>query len=403
MRAFLRRCDGMGNPVLVVPGIGFFKVFNGNEDTTAWPPALDADSFMKSMALRLGKMALLRKDSGFSDMMAQVAGNILSPFSADETGDSGSDLFTKSAYSFASLTDEEKQAQLRLLPFLPLCEKIGEENVFFFPYVFSADPLKNGKKLAACIENICKERNCEKVSLLALGCGSTVVTAYLANENAKNRISSLVFCFAPLDGSLLASDLLLDSFDYRKSASFLCTVMKQEDAGMFIELDNMIPGLLETVFEKVFTEVRNLFVNLPAAWALCPSDDYEDLAEELLADKPLLKAKTDVFQTLRCNLPRTLQALCDCGVQLHILAGSALPFIPLSQSTDVVSDTLINTSSSALNPSVVETADPTAYEIDKQAAYFCAQTYYFPGVAHMKALKNEDVQTMLVDILSNGN
>ena len=169
---------------------------------------------------------------------------------------------------------------------------------------------------------------------------------------------------------------------------------------MFIELDGMIPGLLETVFEKVFTQVRNLFLHLPAAWALCPSDDYEDLAEELLADKPQLKAKTDAFQTLRCNLPRTLHSLCDNGMHLHILAGSALPLIPLSKSTDVVSDSLVNTSSAALNPSVVETADPTVYEIDTQSAYFCDHTHYFPGVAHMKALKNEDVQAMLLNIFT---
>lgn len=390
----------MASPVLIVPGIGFCKVYNGNEATTAWPPALDADSFMKSMALRLGKMALFRKDSGFSDMMANAADSILSPFAADEAGVSSGNLFVKPAYAINTLNEEEKQAQFRLLPFADLCQQVGEENVFVFPYVFSADPLENGKKLAACIENICRERACEKVSLLVTGCGSTVVTACLADESMKSRIDKLVFCFAPLDGSLLASDLYLDSFDYRKSASFLCTVMSKEDAGMFVELDGMIPGLLETVFEKVFTQVRNLFLHLPAAWALCPSDDYEDLAEELLADKPLLKEKTDAFQALRLAFPRTLQMLCADGVELHILAGSALPLVPLSRSTDVVSDTLVNTSSAALNPSVAETADPTVYEIDAQSAYFCDQTHYFPGVAHMKALKNEDVQAMLINIFT---
>ncbi len=393
----------MVNPVLIVPGIGFCKIFNGNEETTAWPPALDAESFIKSMTMRLAKMAIFRKDNGFSEMIAQAAQDILTPFSADETGNPTGKLFTKPAYSFSSLTEEEKQAQLRLLPFAELCEKIGEENVFFFPYVFSDDPLANGKKLSDTVEEICTQRGCERVSLLVLGCAATLVTACLAGENAKNRIDRLVFCFSALDGSLLASDLFLDSLDYRKSASFLCSVMKQEDAGMFIELDGMIPGLLETVFEKVFTKVRDLFLDLPAAWALVPSDDYEDLAEELLADKAQLRAKTDAFHSLRCSLPRNLQALCENGTKLHILAGSALAFVPLSQSTDVVSDTLVNTSSAALNPSVVETADPTAYEIDTASAYFCGQTQYFPGVSHMQALKNENVQAAILSIFTNGN
>lgn len=393
----------MVNPVLIVPGIGFCKVFNGDESVTAWPPAFDAESFMKSMTMRLAKMAIFRKDSGFSDMLAQAAQDILAPFSADETGTPTAALFTKPAYSFSSLTQEEKQAQLRLLPFADLCEALGEENVFFFPSVFSADPLENGRKLSESIEAICSERGCERVSLLVLGCAGTFVTACLADENAKNRIDRLVFCFSALDGSLLASDLFLDSLDYRKSASFLCSVMKQEDAGMFIELNNMIPGLLETVAEKVFTKVRELFLNLPAAWALVPSDDYNDLAEELLADKAQLKARTDAFHALRCELPRKLQELCESGVRLHILAGSALSFVPLSKSSDVVSDTLVNTSSAALNPSITETADPTAYEIDADAAYFSSSTQYFPGVSHLQALKNEKVQAAILSVFSNEN
>ncbi len=392
----------MRTPVLIVPGIGFCKIYNGSEETTAWPPALKEDAFMKSLGLRIGKMALFRKDSGFSDMLAQMTQDILSAFAADETGTHVSEnLFTGSAYSFASLTDEEKQAQYRLLPVRELCEKIGDENVFVFPYDFSGDPLENGKLLAACTEEILTSCGCDKISLLAVGCGSTVVNAYLADSDAATRLDKLIFCFSPLNGSLLLSDLLLDSLDYRKSGSFLCTVMKQQDADMFIELNNMIPGLLENIFDKVFTVVRDLFLNLPAAWALCPSDDYEDLAEELLADKPQLRARTDAFDAVRRSLPALLQNLQCGGVNVHILAGSALPFVPLSKSTDVVSDQLVNTSSAALNESIEETAEVAGYVIDTTQACLPEQTVYFPGVSHMQALKNEQVLSALVQILTD--
>lgn len=392
----------MKTPVLIVPGIGFCKVHNGSEEATAWPPALKEDAFMKTLGLRIGKMALFRKDSGFSDMLAQMAQEILSPFAADETGaPCNTELFAGDVYSFASLSDEERTALYRLLPMQALCDANESENVFVFPYDFSADPLENGKKLAACVENICASCGCEKISLLAVGCGSTVVNAYLAQNEAANRLNKLVFCFSPLNGSLLLSDLLLDSFDYRKSGSFLCSVMKQEDAGMFIDLDHMIPGLLENVFDKVFAVVRELFLNLPAAWALCPSDDYEDLADELLADKPQLRARTDAFDACRRNLPDILQGLQRDGVSVHILAGSALPFVALSKSSDVVSDQLVNTSSAALNDSIEETADVEGYAIDETKACLPEHTVYFPGVPHMQALKTESVQTALVRILAD--
>lgn len=392
----------MAQPIVIVPGIGFCKVYSGESQKTAWPPAIDPDSFIKSLMVRIGKTALFRKDSGFSDMIAQTAEDILSAFAADDTGALCSkELFSAPAYAIASLGEDEKKAQMLRLPVQALCDAAGEENVFVFPYVFSEDPLVTAKVLSESIENICRQCGSEKVSLLAVGCGSTVVTAYLSQPQAMHRLADLVFCFSPLDGTLLVSDLLLDSFDYRKSGSFLCSVMNEQDAGMFLELNGMIPGLLETVFEKVFTRVRELFLNLPAAWALCPSDDYPDLAEELLADKPQLRSRTDAFHAMHTALPQTLRTLQESGVNLHILAGSALQFIPLSKSSDVVSDLLINTSSAALNPSIVETADPIRFAIDTQAACFPQNTHYFAGVSHMKALKNEDVQSMLTQLLTN--
>lgn len=390
----------MACPVLIVPGIGFCKIYNGDAQITAWPPALQPEDFMKKMTVKLGMMALRRKDAGFSDMIAETVGNVLSEFRADETGTQCNEaLFARPVYAVGSVPDEEKEALFRLLPLQELCASVGDENVFVFPYNFTDDPLVNGEKLAEAVSCVCSECGCAQISLLAVGSGSSVVTAYLANENAKKQLAKLVFCFSPLDGSLLVSDLILDSFDYRKSASFLSTVMTSQDFDMFLELNAMIPGLLDVVFEKMFTEVRDLFMNLPAAWALCPSDDYADLADEFLEDKPQLRARTDAFHALRENLPATLRALLDGGTQLHILAGSALPFIPLSQSSDVVSDTLVNTSSAALNPSIVETGDPRGYAINTEAAYFPAQTRYFPGIAHMQALKTPEVAQTITQIL----
>ena len=93
----------------------------------------------------------------------------------------------------SSLSDEEKQAQFRLLPFQALCEAIGNENVFVFPYVFSDDPIENGKRLADSIKEICASCGCEKLSLLAVGCGSTIVNACLAQTDAAKHLAKLAF------------------------------------------------------------------------------------------------------------------------------------------------------------------------------------------------------------------
>ena len=394
--------DATVEPVVIVPGIGYSKIFNGNDALTAWPPQLDPESFKKDFMGLLLKMSLFRKDSGFSDKLRELVGGVLAPFAADSCGVPVNDeLYVKRYTSFSSLSAEEKAVQYKLPGVQAFCDELGEENVLVFPYVFSADPLENGRLLAEYVQQVCVERGCERVSLLAVGCGSTVVTAALADERFKKRLAKLAFCFSPLDGSLLMSDLFLDSFNYRRSGSFLCSILSKEDAGMFVELDGMIPGLLETIFEKIFTDVREMFLKMPAAWALCPSDDYADLSEELLSENLALRTKTDAFHFLRVHLPETLRNLQANGVHVHIFSGSGQSFIALSESPDVVSDTLVNTSSSALNPSVTETAEPHNYEIDVQKACLPASTRYFAGISHMKALRTDEVVVPLVQLFKD--
>ena len=67
----------------------------------------------------------------------------------------------------------------------------------------------------------------------------------------------------------------------------------------------------------------------------------------------------------------------------------------------MVSDTLVNTSSSALNPSVTETAEPHNYEIDVQKACLPASTRYFAGISHMKALRTDEVVVPLVQLFKD--
>ncbi len=382
-------------PVVIVPGIGNSKIFNGNDELTAWPPQLDPESFMKSCMWQFTKMAMSHKDSGFSDKLRDFFGSVLEPF------DSNGNLYVKRYTSFCDLSPEEKAVQYKIPAVQAVADEIGEENVLVFPYVISADPLENGKELVAYVEKICAERRIEKISVLCIGCGSTLVTAALADAGFRRRLHKLCFCFSPLDGTLLMSDLLLDSFDYRKSVSVLLSVIPKEDAGLFVELEGMVPGLMETVFDKIFTDVRALFLKMPAAWALCPSDDYVDLADEFLSQNAALRKSTDAFHALRVSLPDTLRALDAEGVSVHIFSGSGLPFIALSRSSDVVSDTLINTSSSALNPAVEETADVKNYEINTEEACLPAATRYFAGISHLKALRTDEVIVPLSQLFKN--
>ncbi len=384
-------------PLIVVGGIGYSKIYNGNHETTAWPPQLDEEDFKREFMGLFLKMSLFRKDGGFSTKLCDLFSSCVAPFSADADGEPVcADLFVDN-----DVQGQDKTALLRRLGAEELFAQAGTENCFVFSYVFSLDPIENGKKLADFIESVCEKTGCQQVRLLCIGCGSTVVTAYLSESVAKQRLSRLVFCFSPLNGTLLASDLYLDSFDYTRSRQFLSWLLKKEDAQMFSQLEDLIPGLLETTAEKIFSEVRNLFLTQPAAWALCPSDDYDDLAEEFLTPGSLLKQKTDAFAKLRQELPETLLRLQADGVRISLLCGSANRFMPLSQSPDVVSDGLVNTSSAALNFSVAETADPIGYEIDKAAGVLADSTFYFPGVKHMQAMRADAVKETLLRILND--
>lgn len=383
-------------PLIVTGGIGYSKIYHTDRETTAWPPQLSEENFKRDFMGLFLKMSLLRKDSGFSSKLCDLFCSCMAPFAADENGDPVCDaLFVEQ-----QVQGTDREALVRRLGVQDLFEKAGAENCFLFSYVFSLDPLVNAQKLDAYIESVCEQTGSDKVRLLCLGCASTVVTAYLESPHARQRLDRLVFCFSPLDGSLLVSDLLLDSFDYTTARQLLAWMLSKEDAQMFTQLDGLIPGILENTAEKIFSELRSVFLTLPAAWALCPSDDYDDLAAEFLPADSALRARTDAFARLRAKLPETLLSLREGETKVSLLCGSAQRFLPLTQSQDVVSDGLVNTSSAALNGSIAETADPVNEPIDAAAGLLPQDTFYFPGVGHMKAMRTPAVVQKLVQLLT---
>ena len=388
-------------PTVLVPGFGFNKVYLDNTQTTAWPPVMDESTLQKDLLGVLMKMSIFRKDAGFSSKVASMLSDVCAPFAAADDGTLKNEARLFAADTLASpMTSEEYTALCRLLPLEALSTVCPKEQIFLFTCVFARDPLENGEQLEQFIERVCEQTGSEKVNLLSIGCGCTAVTAYLASERSTARLERLVYCYAPLDGTLLMTDLLLDSLDYTKCKHTLREYMSEQDGKMFIELDGMIPGLLENVFDKSLTVLREALLNLPAAWALVPSDDYPDLRDELMQGKDRLRERTDAFHEKRSTLPQTLARLREHGAFVALVSGMHLRLPPVCLSQDVISDSIVHTASSALNPSVTETADPQTEAVNTAAAYFPDTTWYIDGVPHMKALRSEAVTSLLCRLLS---
>ena len=64
-----------------------------------------------------------------------------------------------------------------------------------------------------------------------------------------------------------------------------------------------------------------LMLNCPQFWAMLPSYRYEALAERYLADKPVLKARTDAFQQARLNLNQSVYTYMTLKSSLDKLLG----------------------------------------------------------------------------------
>ncbi len=380
------------SPVIVLPGINHSptNLYDENDN-----PVMNGDSQIGGTLLILNEAALsgdviakailrvlltivIQQNIKIDELAYELVCDLFKYQRCDENGDHVENLKTQRwNYSLEYMTEDELDWTYRMVPMKPLVDEIGEDHVYFFTFNLVGDPMDSADDLKEYIEMVKEQTGHDKVSLLPVSLGGTILTAYL-DKYGHEDLDQIVNAVACLDGTDIIADFyarewrLEDEYLYHE---FIAQIFVESEgsatlgylintllhilprAGINALLTGAMSGILDT-----------LMLNCPQFWAMLPSYRYEELADRYLSDKPVLRERTDRFQQARLNLNQNiLDAVAD-GVRVNSISGANLDFGEqmytyfniVASAEKVNSDGIINLSSTTLGA----TGAPGEYTLD---------------------------------------
>lgn len=376
------KCNCSHCPLIVLPGINHSPTYLYDENDK---PVMDSkgEKQIGGTLLILNTDDLLKKilPKALFSLLATIATqhNILldkvayeaaaTAFSIQKCNDEGNyvnNLKTQRwNYPLSQMTEDEVNWVYRMVPMQRIVDIIGADHTYFYTFNLVGDPMQSAKELDEYIDMVKKQTGHDKVDLLPVSLGGTILTAYLDAYGHKD-INSIVGVVACLNGTDIVADLMARDFnisDEYLHHEYIPTILKESNGrGTLGYLINCILHILpQAGFNALLTGAMSglldtMVLNCPQMWAMVPSYRYDALASRYLSAKPVLKAKTDRFQQARLNLKQNvLDAVAD-GVKVNFISGSGLAFGEemytffsiMSSSGKVNSDGIINLSSTAL-------------------------------------------------------
>lgn len=382
------------NPTIIIPGIGQSKVdmidSKGNKIKSAWPFDIDMKSALDDLKGSIMKMMLFRKDAGFSDKVAKIVRSITFPLSCKSDGSSLNPLRTVTyEKSVKECTDDEKRFIYKMIPMEALGEKIGEENLFFFAYNPFGDVYPTAEKLNEFIEFVKEKTQSEKVDIIAVSLGGAVLKAYLDMYADKKNISSIVCVCSALDGTKCAGDIFTGNLDLDDPVKYLSYA--GDKASQIAPMVNMIPKDVVdlTLTKSIDTAKNDLLYNCTMMWACVPVSDFAEASDKHLKNAdPVLKEKVMRFYNYSLTFPGKIRELAKDGVRFCIVSGYGKQFLPIFESKNEDSDSVINVSSSSLG------AQSSDGNIDVSTCVLPENTWFFKNQGHSAIAYNDVVLSL---------
>lgn len=353
-------------------------------------------------------------------------------------------ILTRYPYALSQYNEDDHGWFYRMFPMEPVVEAMNEtygatdpdynaeDYIYLSTFQLISDPYLSAKELKDFIAMVKEQTGCEKVNLVPISLGGTILTAYLqliqeeynGDFSDINKIINIVAC---LNGTDLFSDFfarewnLADEFLYDEYIDLIVEANGLEDYmgslikivlkiipkdALYAILSGAIEGLLDT-----------MFVNCPQFWAMVTKERYEELADRYLVgdEYATLRKTTDWFQNARMSLVDNLNYVKDnYGVVTYTVSAYGLQFTDgeynffgiAGSSATTNSDGIINISSASLGASYVVPGEKYENaimpspdgELDISTCAFPDTTWFFKN-QHHEVGRNDVILKLLGQIL----
>lgn len=341
--------------------------------------------------------------------------------------------------SVAGMSQEDRDYFYRMIPMQSIKDEVGEDNLYLYAFPLIGDPMKSAKGLNDYIQFVKAEKGVDKVNIVTISLGGTILTAYLelmkdSGYTDINRVINVVSC---LQGTDVMGDFYLRNFNLDDEFFFheYIPMIMEETEG------NATLGYLINIALKIFPKkviytiltaavdgiIDSLMHNCPQFWSMVPVDRFDDAKakySEIWTDASYahLAKKLDDFHTAALNLDDNLTALMNSGKYVQSIAGYGLDyssqdycfFAAMKSSLTTNSDAIIDIDSTTLGATYVPAGEilpddilfsDTAIispdgSIDISTCLFPQNTWLFEGQHH--EVGRNDVVINLVGKLITG-
>lgn len=427
-------------PTIILPGINHSPSYLCDEDGNRVKDSSGNDiggglliidssnlvmRIVKKLLFPLLAAIFLKADIGLGDAVYDTVCDLFYVQKVNDDGTPANNLVCDSFDGpLSSFSEDDNSWFYRMLPMQEVVSSIedtygvadGEDYIYLYTFPLIGDPMEAGRGLVDYIENVKKQHNCDKVNLVTVSLGGTILDAYCqtvadsynGDFSNINKIINIVSC---LNGTEIIGDFygrnwnLDDMFLYH---DYIPAVMEANGSDRAIgHLINIALRILpKSCLYSVLTAAMDgildtILINDAQMWSMVPSDRYEELADRYLSDEAHaeLRAKTDEFQTARVNLVQNLTEAKSQGVGVYTLSGYGLTYLDgtynffgiVASTAKTNSDAVIPVTSTSIGATVAKAGKSLGYEneytspdgsVDASTCFSPDTTWFFTNQHH---------------------
>ena len=251
----------------------------------------------------------------------------------------------------AECSAEEKRFIKRMVPYERFTNLIGEDHVFYFAFNPFGRAYETVELLHDYIAMVKEKTGHDKVNLIAISLGGTIVTQYLDKYVSDGDIHRVIGIVPAFNGSTVFPDIVSKNIDLKNYDSLFINLLGKGDGGKLIALLKKVPPkLVERYINAILdAATETIILNSPMMWGLLPAENYYELSRRFISDKAheQLLAKTDEAWRIRSDFPALIKKMRDHGTEVFSLCGYNIRLFAVA-SEHVTSDMIVDTKSASM-------------------------------------------------------
>ncbi len=439
-------CDGKCEfyPTIIVPGLGqsntwvlddngeFVYDDEGNH-VSSFPAYIQLDKILIRALVPALLSLVFQRDMGLSEAAGDVIRICFGINTCDEYAQPSDNIYTeKYPYPVSECTEAQQKTVFGHVPFNLYETKQPFDHMYYFSYSSFGNHIDIVNELYDYIQMVKEQTGHDKVNLVPLSQGASVVSAMLEYKpEVMDELHKIIFVVPALDGSTIIGDVFngrisfLDK-DYVYNGFLGELGLLDKGTAALVEMclrilpDEVIMSVLESA---VNTLVSDVMVRSTGMWALCPSGDYPTAAEKHLSDPSManIKAQTDKYYQAQLHAHDNIKKLIDKGVQVFCFVEYDYAMINVGESWNSQNaDFIIQTDSTSMGAhfaNVGETlpddyvqqnthcSDPTHNHIspdrvvDASVGLLPDTTFYFDAQRHDLTARNDVILKLALNLI----